>query len=201
MRQLTEEEIKKGWIIHDKIKNHDFRKQPELYLLEEYENLVYKQLYELVCGWSVKDIVTNENGEKVYEYAFHNLEEETCNVSWSSTPQTISIDVWSNPNIALINDAIHDFNGIRWRLRSRWNSMGIDDPITQILLGKFIETVELMLMLFHSLLDGVEITEVKYPKDNSNKDSYVLYRYERNPRFNNNWTYPCFNKEGFYVNE
>lgn len=195
MRQLNEEELKKGWEIHNKIKNHDFRKQPELYLMDEYEDLIYNHMYVLVSGWRAKDIVTNEKGEKVYEYSFHNLERCLCNVSWSKKPETISIDVWSNPNMALINDAIHDFNGIRWRLKSVWKSGGD----TTILLGKFIETTELMLMIFHKLLEGEEITEVKYPKDNSIPGTYSFYQYVRNPKFNNNWTYPWAAKEGFYV--
>ena len=195
MRQLNEEELKKGWEIHNKIKNHDFRKQPELYLMDEYEDLIYNKMYVLVSGWRAKDIVTNENGEKVYEYSFHNLERRLCNVSWSNKPETISIDVWSNPNMALINDAIHDFNGIRWRLKSVWKSGGD----TTVLLGKFIETTELMLMIFHKLLEGEDITEVKYPKDNSIPGTYSFYQYVRNPKFNNNWTYPWFANEGFYV--
>lgn len=199
MRQLTEEEIKKGWEIHNKIKNHDFRKKPELYLLDEYENLIYNQMYKLVCGYSVKDIVTNENGKKVYEYAFHNLEKKICNVSWAKEPQRISIDIWSNPNIALINEAIHDHNGIKWRLSSAWRNG--DDAKVKILLSKYIETTELMLMVFHKLLEGLEVSEIKYPKDNNVNGTYSYVRFERNPRFNNYWTPFWANQEGFYVEE
>jgi len=195
MRQLTEEEIIKGWGIHNKIKNHDFRKCPELYLMEEYEDLIYNKMVGLINGWSVKDIVTNENGEKVYEGAFCNLKRELCNVSWSKKPEMISIEVWSNPNIALINDAVHDFNGIRWSLQSIWKSGGD----IKIKLSKFIETTELMLMIFHKLLEGEEITEIKYPRNNNIDGTYTYYKYERNPRFDNYWTQPWANKEGFYV--
>lgn len=197
MRQLTEEEIKKGWIIHDKIKNHDFRKCPELYLMEEHEDLIYHQMYDLICGWRVEDIVTDENGEKKYQKAFVKLERKVCNVSWSKKPEMISIEVWSNPNIALINDAIHDFNGIRWKLRSIWKSGGD----INILLGKFIETSELMLMIFHKLLEGDEITVIKYPRDNSVKNTYSEYQYVRNPKFDNYWTASWAAKEGFYVED
>ena len=38
--QPTEEDLKKLRILHDKIKNHDFRKGPEKYLLDEYANLL-----------------------------------------------------------------------------------------------------------------------------------------------------------------
>lgn len=197
MRGLNEEEIKKGWAIHDQIKNHDFRKTPELYLLEEYDDLFAHKLYDIVCGWGKRDIVTNENGEKVYEYSFCKLERKVCNVSWSNKPESISIEVWSDPNIALINYAIHDYNGIRWRLSSRWKNGGD----VKVLLSKYIETTELMLMIFHKLLEGEEVSEVKYPKDNSVDGTYSYVQFVRNPKFDNYWTYPWANKEGFYVED
>lgn len=193
MRQLTEEEIKKGWQIHNQIKNHDFRKSPELYLLEEYDELISKKMCGLISGWSVEDIVTNENGEKVHEKAFLNSQRKVCNVSWSSKPEKIWIDVWSNPNIALINYAIHDYNGIRWRLASEWRA-GHD---IKILLGKYIETTELMLMIFHKLLQGEIISEIKFPRECG--DSYEYVQFIRNPKFNNYWTRDWAAKEGFYV--
>lgn len=195
MRGLTEEEIKKGWIIHDQIKNHDFRKMPEQYLLEEYDDLIKHKLYDFICGWGKKDIVTNKNGEKVYEHSFCKLERKLCNISWSNKPEMISIDVWSNPNIALINEAMHDYNGIRWRLASIWRSGGD----IKVVLSKYIETTELMLMIFHKLLDGEEISEVKYPKNNGVNGAYSYVKFVRNPRFNNYWTHAWAAKEGFYV--
>ena len=39
IKEVLEEDIKKGRVLHDKIKNHLFRKTPELYLLDEYAQL------------------------------------------------------------------------------------------------------------------------------------------------------------------
>lgn len=195
--QLTQEEIKQGWLIHDQIKNHPFRKCPELYMFDEYADLI-KKMTDFVCGWIVEDIVTNENGEKVYEKAFVNVKRNLlCNVSWANEPKRINIEVWSNPNIAIINDAVHDYNGIKWRLKYRW-SKGDDVRVT---LGKYIEMSELMLMLFHRLLEGEEIAEVQLPKDDSVEGTHELYKYVRNPKFDNYWTYPWATKEGFYVED
>ena len=44
--QPKEKDIERGKILHDKIKNHEFRKSPQHYLLEEYRNL-FKDVFTL----------------------------------------------------------------------------------------------------------------------------------------------------------
>lgn len=39
IKEVLKEDLEKGRILHDNIKNHLFRKTPELYLLDEYAQL------------------------------------------------------------------------------------------------------------------------------------------------------------------
>lgn len=191
---LTGEEKKKAWELHDNIKNHEFRAQPKNYLLEDYGDLIYNGITKLFGGW-----LEDENGE----YRFEDIIHKARWVSWQKEPydtkenRGCGINVWSNPNIALLNDSIHDFNGIRWWLRGIWKESA--DPQTyQVLLGKLIETSEIQLMLLHKLLEGVDITTMKFPKDNQLVGSYTEYSYVQNPRFGNLWTREWFNKDEIY---
>ena len=38
-KELLQEDLDKCKILHDKIKSHEFRKNPQLYLLDEYAEL------------------------------------------------------------------------------------------------------------------------------------------------------------------
>ena len=180
---LTDDEKEKGWLIHDSIKNHDFRKKPEKYLFEKYNDLIYK-MHNLFCGYNKK-----EN--------FHSVERRECIVKWSKYPQMIAIDLWTIPNIALINEMMHDYNGIKWRLSSKLTS-GED---AHILMSKYIEMTELMLMVFHKLLEGDIVSEIKYPTDNNTEDSRTYVCFTKNKMFDNLWTKNYFLNKELYTNK
>ena len=43
-----------------------------------------------------------------------------------------------------------------------------------------------MLTILHALIDGVEITEMDFPKEY--KEGYTHYKFVRNPLYDNDWT-------------
>lgn len=47
-KPISQETLSKLRELHDKIKNHEFRKSPEKYLLDEYFNLYDDDILELI---------------------------------------------------------------------------------------------------------------------------------------------------------
>lgn len=193
--ELTQEEIKKGWILHNKAKNHPFRKDPQLYLLDEYKDILM-DMYHLVALYKIESEKT-VNGKHVTIHMFHDAVSKMLNVPWSKEPQRVTIDIWSNPGIAIINEAIHDLNAITWTLRYSWHH--VEEIGHQEVLGRFIEYTETFLMVFHKLLEGIEVNNVKFPKQTG--DRYTEYIFVQNPRYNNLWTYPFYLKDEIYVTD
>jgi len=189
---LTETEIKEGWNLHNKIKYHDFRKDPQPYLFDEYVE-EFKKLFKLFPAYTPDGEYIDENGFTRFTYPFREGDKKMCNVTWSSKPQSIYIDRWSIPNIALLSESIHDFNAIVSFLRSSFASK----TDYNMLLAKFIEMTEIQLMLVHSLLEGKLVSSVKFPKPY--KDGYNEVTLIQNPLFDGSWTFPCYAEESLYV--
>ena len=48
-KEILQEDLDKCKILHDKIKNHEFRKNPQLYLLDEYAEL-FEDVDDILMG-------------------------------------------------------------------------------------------------------------------------------------------------------
>ena len=184
MKPITKETITKLTILHDKIKNHPFRKSLERYLLDEYFELYDKKLLDII-GRYVYDTyeLSNKNiylyYRSVYDRWLHYKDKRYKDGYFHYKDVT---EIWANPNIALINEAYHDLRGIKWSLASNWDN----DFYRQKYLGKFVETTEKMLTILHALIDGVEITEMDFPKEY--EEGYTHYKFVRNSLYDNDWT-------------
>ena len=183
-KPITENTLLELNKIHSKIKNHEFRKSPEKWLLDEYFDLYDKTLLGII-GRYVYD--TDELAHKrIYLYYrsvsdrwLHSIDHRFKDGYFHCRD---SAEIWANPNIALINEAYHDLRGIKWCLKSNWDNAFY----WKIYLGRFIETTEKMLTVLHSLIEGVEITEMSYPKEHREGQSH--YKFVRNPLYDNDWT-------------
>jgi len=188
MKPITKETITKLSILHDKIKNHPFRKSLERYLLDEYFELYDKKLLDII-GRYVYDTYELSNKHiylyyrSVYDRWLHYKDKRFKDGYFHCHD---SAEIWANPNIALINEAYHDLRGIKWSLTSNWNN----DFYKQKYLGRFVETTEKMLTILHALIDGVEITEMDFPKEY--REGYTHYKFVRNPLYDNDWTLEKF---------
>ena len=183
-KPITEETLQKLSKLHDKIKNHQFRKSPEKWLLEEYFDLYNKTLYHII-GRYVYDTyeLANECSYLYYRSVSDRwLHYKDSNFKDGYYHYRDSAEIWANPNIALINEAYHDLRGITWTLKSNWD----DNYYRKKYLGKFIETTEKMLTVLHALIEGVEITEMSYPKEY--REGQTQYKFVRNPLYDNDWT-------------
>lgn len=188
--ELTDDELKRGWELHDAVKNHPYRVSFEPALMEEYGDLVSKMI-QMVATY-----VQDPDGT----YPFHDYVTMPIKETWreGSPIEELHIDVYSNPNIGLLNRSVHDYNGIKWSLASRYKSNSASDMTTEIVKTKFIETTELQLMLFHKLLLGEEITTVKFPSDRGYINAYTEHTLAKNPHFDNWWTHECWLKDEYY---
>lgn len=183
-KPITPEVISKLQVLHDKIKNHPFRKSLERYLLDEYFELYDKKLLDII-GRYIYDTYELSN-KNIYLYYrsvcdrwLHYKDKSFKDGYFHYKDVT---EIWANPNIALINEAYHDLRGIKWSLVSNWNN----DFYKQKYLGRFVETTEKMLTILHALIDGVEITEMDFPKEY--REGYTHYKFVRNPLYDNDWT-------------
>lgn len=186
MKPVTKETIDKLSIIHDKIKSHPFRKSPEKWLLDEYFDLYNNDLLGIIGRYTYDDDdykLANKGVYLYYRYIrdrwFH-YKDSSCKDGYFNFND--NAEIWSNPNIALINEAFHDLRGIKWALKSNWDN----EYSKKKYLGKFIETTEKMLTILHALIEGVEITEMDYPKEH--REGQTRYKFVRNPLYDNDWT-------------
>ena len=184
-KPITEETLSKLKVIHDKIKNHPFRKTLERYLLDEYFDLYDRDLLKIIGRYEYNDYELTNNGEYLY-YRYVSdrwLHYKDENYKGGYYHYHDNTEIWSNPNIALINEAYHDLRGIKWTLKSNWEK---SDYLKKKYLGRFIETTEKMLTILHALINGVEISEMDYPKEY--KDGQTHYKFVQNPLYDNDWT-------------
>lgn len=183
-KPITDEALSELKVIHDKIKNHLFRKTLERYFLDEYFDLYDRDLLKIIGRYVYNDYELTNNGEYLYyRYIYDRwLHYKDKNYKDGYFHYHDSAEIWSNPNIALINEAYHDLRGIKWSLISNWNN----NFYKQKYLGRFVETTEKMLTILHALIDGVEITEMNFPKEH--REGYTCYKFVRNPLYDNDWT-------------
>lgn len=184
-KPIIDETLSELKVIHDKIKNHPFRKTLERYLLDEYFDLYDKDLLKIIGRYVYNDYELTNNGEYLYYRYVHDrwLHYKDKNYKDGYFHYHDNTEIWSNPNIALINEAYHDLRGIKWTLKSNWEK---SDYLKKKYLGRFIETTEKMLTILHALINGVEINEMDYPKEHN--DGQTHYKFVRNPLYDNDWT-------------
>jgi len=183
-KPISKETLDELRVLHDKIKNHPFRKSLERYLLDEYFDLYDKSLLDII-GTFVYDTPELSN-KHIYLY-YRSVRDRWQHYKCSDFKDGYfhfndSAEIWANPNIALINEAFHDLRGIKWALKSNWDN----DFYKQKYLGRFVETTEKMLTILHALIEGVEISEMDYPKEH--KEGQTHYKFVKNPLYDNDWT-------------
>lgn len=181
---ITEEKLSKLRALHDRIKAHPFRKTLERCYLDEYFNLFNKDLYSII-GRYTSDSYELER-QCIYSF-YRSSYDRWLHFKDSSFEDGYFhfkdvTEIWSNPNIGLINEAYHDLRGIKWSLVSNWDN----DFYKKEYIGKFVETTEKMLTILHALIDGVEITEMDFPKEH--RDGQTHYKFVKNPLYDNDWT-------------
>lgn len=170
--------IEKGRALHDKIKSHPFRLEPQLGLLDEFHELI-EGIHRLYSMYEEEKYV----GGITY-YKYHRTVKEPRSDEHGSW--TAYIDVWSNPTIAIINLAMHDCRGIHWSLKANWDC----EFWRKKYLSKYIETTEVLLQLLHKLIDGETVAEVSLPTERihyNKEDDYTRYKYVRSPYYDNDW--------------
>ena len=180
----SKEDMDKLRILHDKIKNHEFRKSPEKYLLDEYAELLDHSAMEIIGRY-----VYDDRDNRTYKYYRYEHDRMKHFID-SNSPDGYfhykdTSEIWSNPNIALYNEAMHDFRGIWWSLRANWDNGFWHSHY----FGRFTETAEKLLILMHKLIDGELITEMDFPTEKGSFDKkYTKYKFVQNPHYNNDWT-------------
>lgn len=181
----SKEDIEKLKILHDKIKNHEFRKNPQKYLLDEYAEL-FKQVYNIIPQFANEEY---DYENHCYKYLYYRgVKDRWLHYKDSHKPDGYFhyndiAEVWSNPTIALYNYSVHDYNGILWKLKSNWDGIHFKD-----LFGRYTETAEKRLILIHSIINGELITEMSFPFDRIYSKDYCTYKMVRNPHYDNDWT-------------
>lgn len=182
----NKEDIEKGKVLHDKIKAHPFRLEPQLYLLDEYDELI-NNISRLFSRYS--ELGVDENYRTLYKY--HRLEfvtEKIKDVHGNETEYENPIDIWSNPTIALINEAMHDYRELHISLKLNWDN----DFLRKKFLEKYIETSEKLLQLLHRVIKNEITTELSFPKTRFYEKEQTIYKYVQNPKYNNDWTLEYF---------
>ena len=184
MKPITKETIAKLSVLHDKIKNHPFRKSFERILLDEYFDLYDKELLNIIGRYVYDTYELSNKGIYLYYRYIRDrwLHYKSKDYKDGYFHYNDTAEIWANPNIALINEAFHDLRGIKWSLKSNWDN----DVYRQKYLGKFVETTEKMLTILHALINGVEINEMDYPKEH--KEGQTHYKFVKNPLYDNDWT-------------
>ena len=191
----SEEDLKKLRILHDKIKNHNFRKSPEKYLLDEYFDLLDHEVMNYIGQFCYPeyDEVNNKWNYRYYRW----VRDRWLHYKDSSKPDGYfhyndDAEIWSNPNIGLYNEAMHDYRDIKWSLKSNWDN----EYWYKYYFAKFTETSEKLLMILHALIDGVQITEMSFPKPR--KTDQTEYKMIQNPLYDNDWTLPKYLHKEWY---
>ena len=182
-KELLKEDFEKLKTLHDKIKNHEFRKNPQLYLLDEYAKL-FEDVNDILTGWDWDNV----HYQHVYRY-YRYVKDRTLHYLIPGSPDGYhhykdGAEIYTHPNIALINYAMHDFRGITWKLKVDWKNHNL----FKSLFGKFIETTEKMLMILHNLINGEMITSMSFPYESTFDDRQCTYEMVQNPHYNNDWT-------------
>ena len=182
-KELLQEDLDKCKILHDKIKSHEFRKNPQLYLLDEYAEL-FEDVDDVLKGWDW----VNVNCQQVYRY-YRYVQDRTLHYLMPDSPDGYyhyngGAEIYAHPNIALIDYAMHDFRGLTWKLKVDWNNPYLFKP----LFGKFIETTEKMLMILHNLINGEMITSMSFPCEGAFSKEQSTYEMVQNPHYDNDWT-------------
>ena len=182
-QELDKEDLERLKILHDKIKNHEFRINPQKYLLDEYADL-FK--LGLLYKYEYKD------GEMIYRYhrvvhdrMLHYKDSHSADGYFHCKS---SAEIYSNPNIALFDYATHDFNAIWWKLRANWGS----ERYHQDLFQRFTETAEKRLILLHNLINGELITSMSFPLESVFSKKECEYKMVQNPLYDNDWTLEKF---------
>lgn len=180
---INKEDLEKLKVLHDKIKNHEFRKNPQLYLLEEYAKL-FEAVNDVIeeFDWDEHDC------NRIYRY-YRYVKDRMLHYKMSDSPDGYfhyqdGAEIYANPNFGLINYAMHDFRGITWKLKSNW-----DNPtFFKDLYGRFTETTEKMLMILHNLINGELVTSISYPTERTFSKDQCTYKMVQNPHYDNDWT-------------
>lgn len=178
-KEILKEDLEKVKILHDKIKSHEFRKNPQMYLLDEYAEL-FEDANNIFTGWDWDNV----NYQRVYKYHRY-VQDRTLHYVRSNSPDGYyhykdGAEIYTHPNIA----SMHDFRGLKWKLKADWNNPYLFKP----LFGKFIETTEKMLMILHNLINGEMITSMSFPCEGAFTDEQYTYEMVQNPHYDNNWT-------------
>ena len=186
IKEVLEEDIKKGRVLHDKIKNHLFRKAPELYLLDEYAQL-FEDVNDIFGRYSHEEYDREHNCWN-YRY-YRGVKDRWLHYISSNHPDGYFhfndiAEIYTNPNIAIMDYAMHDFRGIWWKLKSNW-----DNPtLYKDNYARFTETTEKILMLLHNLIDGELVTSMSFPAERSFSEDQYTYKMVQNPLYDNDWT-------------
>ena len=186
LKEVLKEDLEQGRILHDKIKNHLFRKNPELYLLDEYAQL-FEDVND-IFGAYVHEEYDNENHCWKYRY-YRSVRDRWLHYVCSSNPDGYfhfndAAEIYTNPNIAIMDYAMHDFRGIWWKLKSNWDS----PTLYKDNYARFTETTEKILMLLHNLIDGELVTSMSFPVERSFSKDQCTYKMVQNPLYDNDWT-------------
>ena len=192
-----EEDIKKLRILHDKIKNDEFRKAPEKYLLDEYSELFDREAMKYIGRFICEEY---DEVNHCWKYKYYKwVKDRKLHYKDSSKPDGYfhyedTTEIWSNPIIAIYNEAMHDYRGITWALKCNWDNEYRHKYYYYF--SKFTETTEKLLMLLHALVDGVQITEMSFPEQN--REGQTEYKMVQNPLYDNNWTLPMYLHREWY---
>lgn len=189
----SKEDLEKGKILHDQIKNHIFRKAPELYLLDEYTSL-FDKVFDLFSRYAGGGY-NSSTGERTYLY-YRWVRDRWLHYKDSRSEDGYfhfndAAEIFSNPMIAILDYAIHDFNDLKYQLKCHWKKNNINDEtssVTMKIFRTFIEYSEKVLLLIHRIVDGDFITEYSFPSANIHKTEPVVYKMVLNPLYNNDWT-------------
>lgn len=185
----SNEDLERLRVLHDKIKNHPFRKDPQKYLLDEYAEL-FQEAGSIISEFAPDGY--DENYNRLYKY-YKGVRDRWLHYKDSHSKDGYFhyndvTEIWSNPTIAIYNYSIHDFNGIWWKLKANWdNNFYYKD-----LYGRFTETTEKRLMLIHNLINGELITEMKFPVERCFSKDYEEFKMVQNPNYDNQWTLPKY---------
>ena len=181
----SKEDIQKLQILHDKIKNHEFRKNPQQYLLDEYANL-FEDVNKVIGRYSFEKInPTTYEREYLYyrtvkDRILHYKDSHFAD-GWFHCNDVA--EIFSNPTIAIMDYAMHDFRGIKWKLNHYWNTTSFKDAF-----ARFTETTEILLSMLHRLIEGELVTKVSFPVETLYSKNYSTYEMVKNPLYDNDWT-------------
>lgn len=186
LKEIDKEDLDKARILHDKIKNHLFRKSPEKYLLDEYAQL-FEDVNDVI-GRYVGEEYDEENHDWKYKYyrwvrdRWLHYRERNFKDGYFHFNDTA--EIFTNPNIAIMDYEMHDFRAILWKLKNNWDSPSLHADSY----GRFTEITEGILTVLHSLINGELIATMKFPSTQSFSTDCCTYEMVQNPLYDNDWT-------------